>query len=361
MPKLYYLPDEQTVSAQESDTILDCSLAAGIPHISICGGNGRCSTCRVAVLEGVEDCQPRNPAEEAIARQLGWDDRVRLACQTRIGGGNLKLRRLTLDHEDLEVLDDQIKGRMKPHAVGQEKQIAILFADLRGFTTFSEALLPYDVIYILNRYFHCMGKVIARQGGMINNYMGDGLMALFGCDDQEQAAENSVRAALAMVEAMESFNLYLESMYQQRLKIGIGIHYGEVVIGSVGASSQSHQITAIGDAVNLASRIEAANKKLGTTLLISEAVYAAVQPAVTVSQRCAVEIPGKTGLYELYSVVGIREAAAIEVERVERSRRRWWMRLADFWRRTSRKRERSRRVPLRGSRSDRFWQWLLMR
>jgi adenylate cyclase len=347
MPKLYYLPDEQTVSAQESDTILDCSLAAGIPHISICGGNGRCSTCRVAVLEGVEHCQPRNQAEAAIAQQLGLDDRVRLACQTRVvGSGNIKLRRLTLDHEDLEVLDDQIKGRMKPHAVGQEKQIAILFADLRGFTPFAEALLPYDVIYILNRYFHLMGKVITQHGGMINNYMGDGLMALFGCDDQEQAAENSVRAALAMVEAMESFNLYLESMYQQRLKM-----------------------TAIGDAVNLASRIEAANKKLGTTLLVSGAVYAEVQPQVVVSQRCAVEIPGKTGLYELYSIVGISEAAVIAGERVERSRRRWWMRWADFWRSARRKSggtrrdplRASRRDPLRASRSDRFWQWLLTR
>jgi adenylate cyclase len=361
MPKLHYLPDEQTVSAQELDTILDTSLAAGIPHISICGGNGRCSTCRVAVLEGLEDCKPRSSAEQAIAKQLKLDDRIRLACQTRVtGNGTIKLRRLTLDHEDLEVLDDQIRGRMKPHAVGQEKRIAILFADLRGFTTFSEALLPYDVIYVLNRYFHHMGKVIEKHGGMINNYMGDGLMALFGCDDagddlgddSENAAERAVRSALEMVAAMESFNVYLESMYQQRLQIGIGIHYGEVVIGSVGASANSQQITAIGDAVNLASRIEAANKKLGTTLLISQAVFAEVESQVTVSQRHAVEIPGKTGLYDLYGIVGMSEA--VQVERVERSRRYWWTGWAELGQRLGRKLG-------RGSRRDRLWQWLMTR
>jgi adenylate cyclase len=121
MPNLYYLPDEQTVQAQALDTILDCSLAAGIPHISICGGNARCSTCRVSVLEGLEDCKPRNQAEQAIAKQLGLDDRIRLACQTRVtGSGKIKLRRLTLDHEDLEVLDEQIRGRIKPHALGEK-------------------------------------------------------------------------------------------------------------------------------------------------------------------------------------------------------------------------------------------------
>ncbi|NJR40289.1 MAG: adenylate/guanylate cyclase domain-containing protein [Leptolyngbyaceae cyanobacterium CSU_1_4] len=341
MPSLYYLPDERTVPADELDTILDCSLAAGIPHISICGGNARCSTCRVSVLEGLEDCQPRNHAEQAIAKQLGLDDRIRLGCQTRVtGNGTIKLRRLTLDHEDLEVIGEQIKGRIKPHALGEEKQIAILFADLRGFTTFSEALLPYDVIYVLNRYFYCMGKVIVNHGGMINNYMGDGLMALFGCDDSLKAAEHAVRAALDMVKAMEKFNLYLEAMYQQQLKIGIGIHYGEVVIGSVGASASSQKMTAIGDAVNLASRIEAANKTLGTTLLVSEAVYRELQNQIGVSQHSAVEIPGKTGHYHLYAVMGISEAAA-RVEPLRHSSLSRWMRLK--------------------VKGDRFWQWLWKR
>jgi adenylate cyclase len=326
MPNLYYLPDEQSVVADPSDTILDSSLAAGIPHISICGGHARCSTCRVAVLDGLDACTPRNASEQAIAQQLGLDDSIRLACQTQVRG-DIKLRRLTLDSEDLEVLDDQIKGRMKPHAVGQEKKIAILFADLRGFTTFSESLPPYDVIYVLNRYFHRMGKAIAQHGGMINNYMGDGCMALFGWDDSPHAAERSVRAALAMVEAMAGFNQYLDSMYHQRLEIGIGIHYGEVVLGSVGASTQSQQVTAIGDAVNLASRIEAANKKLGTSLLVSEAVYQEISAQVSVNRCCAVEIPGKTGQYTLYEITAINRVDVTEQPSRMVSRPTGWMKL----------------------------------
>jgi adenylate cyclase len=330
MPHLHYLPDEQTVQAQPTDTILDCSLEAGIPHVSICGGKARCSTCRVFVLEGLEGCSPRNASEQAIATQLGLEDRIRLACQTQVrGDGKILLRRLTLDREDLEVLDDQIKGRSKPEAIGHEQKIAILFADLRGFTTFAESLPAYDVIYILNRYFHRMGKIVDRHDGMINNYMGDGLMALFGWKDPAQAATRSVQAAVEMVVAMDSFNHYLESTYHKRLNIGIGIHYGEVVIGLVGAGG-SQQMTAIGDAVNLASRIEAANKKLGTTLLVSEAVYHEVQSQVEVNQRCAVDIPGKTGQYMLYEIQGIEAVDTFVQPLVILPRISWWMGLRKF-------------------------------
>jgi adenylate cyclase len=328
MLHLYYLPDEQAAQAHSSDTILDCSLNADIPHVSICGGKARCSTCRVFVLEGLEHCSPRNAAEQAIATQLGLEDRIRLACQTQVrGDGKMLLRRLTLDREDLEVLDDQIKGRAKPYAIGHEQKVAILFADLRGFTQFSESLPAYDVIYILNRYFHRMGKIVARHDGMINNYMGDGFMALFGWDDPARAAARSVRAAVEMVAAMESFNLYLESMYHQRLNIGVGIHYGEVVIGRVGASSSSQQMTAIGDAVNFASRIEAANKTLGTRLLVSEAVYHEVQHQVEVNPQCAIEIPGKTGRYRLYEIKGIELEAAVAQPLGMLPRLSGWMRL----------------------------------
>jgi adenylate cyclase len=139
---------------------------------------------------------------------------------------------------------------------------------------------------------------------MINNYMGDGLMALFGLKNSQQAAEQAVRAALEMIEAMEKFNPHLEMLYQQSLQIGIGIHYGSVVIGEVG-SPDNKRVTAIGDAVNLASRIEAANKLVGTTLLISESVYAQVRGQVIVNQSYRVQLPGKSGEYPLYEIAGI--------------------------------------------------------
>ncbi len=303
MPHIYYLPDEKRIEVDEGEFILETSLRFKIPHTHVCGGLGRCSTCRVLVVEGLENCGERSSAEKAISEQLHFNPAIRLACQTQVFD-DVTVRRLAIDSEDLEIINDEMKGKVVPNTIDQEKYIAILFADIRGFTTFSEKVLPYDVIYVLNRYFRKMGRVISRHDGMINNYMGDGLMALFGVKNSELAAEQAVRAAIEMLEAMEEFNPHLEMLYQQRLQIGIGIHYGSVVIGEVGASDNK-RVTAIGDAVNLASRIESANKLVGTNLLVSESVYAQVREQVIVNQSYSVQLPGKSGEYPLYEIVGI--------------------------------------------------------
>jgi adenylate cyclase len=308
MPQVYYLPDEQLVNAGQAYTLLDVSLAAEIPHTHICGGNARCSTCRVLILEGLEHCAPRNAAEQTLATQLRLQPEIRLACQTTlVGEGRITLRRLSLDMQDDELFYDQATNRIAPRSLGQEQQVAILFADIRGFTAFSEALLPYDVIYVLNRYFYQMEQVIDRQQGMITVYMGDGLMALFGLDDPTDAVEQAVRAGVEMLEALKLLNPSLEMLYQRRLRIGIGIHYGWVVVGTVGGRKYP-QMTAIGDAVNLASRIESANKRLGTTFLISDAAYQEVQEQV-IGDRCFdITIPGKSGQYCVYEVLGMTPA-----------------------------------------------------
>lgn len=303
MPYIHYLPDERCIEVDEGEFILEAALHYNIPHTHVCGKLARCSTCRVLVIEGLENCGERNSAERAISEQLHFAPAIRLACQTQVFD-DVTVRRLAIDGEDLNIINDEMKGKVVPNSIDQEKQIAILFADIRGFTTFSEKLLPYDVIYVLNRYFRTMGQVISSHDGMINNYMGDGLMALFGLKNSQEAAEQSVRAALEMIEAMEKFNPHLEMLYQQNLQIGIGIHYGRVVIGEVG-SPDNKRVTAIGDAVNLASRIEAANKLFGTTLLISESIYTQVKGQVIVNQSYQVQLPGKSGEYPLYEISGI--------------------------------------------------------
>ncbi len=312
MPTLHYLPDDRLIVVNDAETILESSLCAGIPHTHVCGGSARCSTCRVWVLEGLEYCAPRNDAEQTLARRLSFAPKMRLACQTQVSGdGKITLRRLALDMEDLELIHQQMTSKGGRAAIGEEKQIAILFADLRGFTNFSEALPAYDVIYVLNRYFDHMGKIVERHGGVISNYMGDGCMALFGVDDRDRAAERAVRAAVDMQNAMVSINTYLEDLYYRQLQIGIGVHFGQVVLGAVSAAN-SKQITAIGDAVNLASRIEAANKTVGTNLLISEDTYALVRNLVSINRRCQVKIPGKSGEYLLYEVTNITPSDEIE-------------------------------------------------
>lgn len=305
MLQIYYLPDQQLVEAGQAFTILDASLEAGIPHTHICGGNARCSTCRVLIMEGLEHCAPRTAAEQELADRLHFEPAVRLACQTEIvGAGKIALRRLSLDVDDWALFHDQASGRVTASFLGHEKKIAILFADIRGFTAFAEALLPYDVIYVLNRYFQLVGQVIERHHGMINVYMGDGLMALFGVEEPDRAVECAIRAGVEMLEAVEQLNPALEALYHRRLRIGIGIHYGHTVMGTIGDPKRPN-MTAIGDAVNLASRIEAANKLLGTTFLISEETYKQAVSYVIVNRSFQVELPGKSGEYCLYEVVGV--------------------------------------------------------
>jgi adenylate cyclase len=302
--EIFYLPDQRLVETDQASTLLEASLAAGIPHTHVCGGNARCSTCRVMILAGQEHCAPRTDAEQTLAEQLGFAPTMRLACQTAIANdGQITLRRLSLDGDDTATLFDQASGKTCPRMMGQEQKLAILFADIRGFTSFSEAVLPYDVIYVLNRYFQRVIPVINRHRGVVNVYMGDGFMALFGVDNPHRAAERAIRAGVEMLQTVDELNPFLETLYGQRLRIGIGIHYGDTVIGTIG-DPKKPTMTAIGDAVNLASRIEAANKNLETQLLISEAAYREAGNQVIVNQCFQVEIPGKTGTYNLYEVTG---------------------------------------------------------
>ncbi|WP_293351710.1 MULTISPECIES: adenylate/guanylate cyclase domain-containing protein [unclassified Microcoleus] len=314
MPQIHYLPDDRAIEIDDDDIILEASLRAGIPHTHACGGSARCSTCRVLIVEGLEFCSPRNSAEDELANKLRLDPEIRLACQTQVAGGKVILRRLAIDSEDLETFNDEIAGNFISAPVGQEKKIAILFADIRGFTAFAESLLPYDVIYILNRYFQKMGYAINRNGGMINNYMGDGFMALFGLENSEKAAEQAVRAGVEMLEELDKLNPYFETLYHHRLRIGIGIHCGLAVVGNLGAQ-KNQTVTAIGDAVNFASRIEAANKQVGTSLLISEETYEEVKELAIVNQCVSVKIPGKSGEYPLYEVVGM-PPLPVEIEEI---------------------------------------------
>src|SRR5205823_2021560 len=151
---------------------------AGIPHAHACGGQARCSTCRVQVVDGLDGCAPRTEKERALAIRLRFAPEVRLACQTTVSA-DVRIRRLVLDQTDVELVDQsEAHGASEP--IGEERSLAIMFADIRGFTPFAEPLLAYDVVHALNRYYDEVGRVIAEHHGQIDNYMGDGLLAVFG-------------------------------------------------------------------------------------------------------------------------------------------------------------------------------------
>ena len=292
---------EKTVEVDDPDlTLLEIAREAGIPHASACGGNGRCSTCRVMILEHPEHLDPRNAVETRLARAKGFEDNIRLACQTTITG-DVKLRRLVIDEEDLQLAQDGT-----PQTTGKDRQLAILFSDIRNFTPFAESHLPYDVIHILGRYFRKVGEPVIRHGGYIDKYMGDGIMAIFGLEraTAAEACLDAVAAGLGMQESLHELNAYISKQFDTTFRMGIGVHVGSVIIGEMG-HPQKMQFTAIGDTVNIASRIESATKQLGVGLLVSAEVRALLGDAARYGRAEHENLKGKCGEHLLSEVVGL--------------------------------------------------------
>ena len=313
MPIVTFLPDQKQVEVGDGETLLDASLRSGMPHACACGGTARCTTCRVWVLNGEENCAPRTADEQKWAESLKFDSRIRLACQTTING-DVTLRRLVLNDVDLEVANRM--NREDVAMEGHERNVAIMFSDIRGFTSFSENLPPYDVLFVLNRYFLQLGQVIEQHGGQINNYMGDGMIALFGVDGDENPVLEAVRAGMSILGSMTELMQYLMANYDRILDIGIGIHYGPVIMGSMGYG-ESRRVSTIDDAVNFASRIESANKAAGTRLLISDEAYRVVRDEVEVGGQFELDLKGKSGQPRLYEISGLRQETAETARNLE--------------------------------------------
>jgi adenylate cyclase len=247
-------------------TLLEASRSARLPHASACGGRARCSTCRVRI-GGDPTLQPAPSAtEQQVLNRIGAGANVRLACQLR-PRHDLTVTRLVpvAINTDSIAANDSARG-------GQEREIAILFADLRGFTRIAERKLPYDVVYILNRYFEAVGSAIADAGGIANQYTGDGVMSLFGVNtDDATACRQAIVAAGDMIARIESLSEMLGSELDTPLRIGIGIHMGPVVVGEMGYAGTRY-LTAVGDTVNTTSRLEALTKEYQCELIVSKRV-----------------------------------------------------------------------------------------
>jgi adenylate cyclase len=271
------------VNPQKS--VLELALENNVNLANLCKGNARCSTCRIVVLEG--DLPPRNDVEQKLADKLNFPDYIRLSCQ------------LPAESEMLvrPVIGDEIDRKLlKQSNSTEEKKLAVLFSDIRSFTTFSERHLPYDIVHILNRYFLSMGDAIHEYHGRIDKYMGDGIMAIFGLDGDENPAVLAYKSALQMQENLKEFNQYLKDKFNEEFSIGIGIHYGTLVVGNLG-HPDAVSYTAIGDTVNIAARVESATKGL-SSLLVSEEVYYALD--IDDWNSIEMELKGKTLPLRLY-------------------------------------------------------------
>jgi adenylate cyclase len=257
-------PGGRGVTVPIGFSVLEASRYAGLPHASVCGGRGRCSTCRVRIARGVDTLPAASEAERRVLRRIGAPPDVRLACQLRPARETAVV--------PLLAARDALGPQVGLERQGVEQEVAVLFADLRGFTRMAERRLPYDVVYLLNRYFQAVGSAIERAGGIANQFTGDGAMALFGVErGPETGCREALAAAAAMIAGLDALSRELSGELVEPLRLGIGIHVGHAVVGRMGYGDSTY-FTAVGDTVHVAARLEQATKDFDCELVVSEAV-----------------------------------------------------------------------------------------
>ena len=244
-------------------TVLETLRANGIPHASVCGGRARCTTCRVLVTKGLEQLPEPNGLEAKALARIGATSGMRLACQIH---PTADIAIMPLMPADAGAVDGTIRGGLE----GRERLITILFTDLRASTCLAEGKLPYDVLFILNQFFYEMTQALAASNGHYSQFTGDGLMALYGLDaaDPKTGSTEAVRGAQQMLERLDQLNYRLRGDLREPLRIGIGIHHSEAIVGAMGPP-RSQVITAIGDAVNTCARLESLTKEYQCAVVIS--------------------------------------------------------------------------------------------
>ncbi|HEY0823463.1 MAG TPA: adenylate/guanylate cyclase domain-containing protein [Ramlibacter sp.] len=254
---------ERTVEVPRGWSVLEASRDNGIPHLSVCGGRARCSTCRIHVEETAAELPPPSADEQRTLARIGALPGVRLACQLR-PQADVRVRPL------LSVATGT--RAFEPLGSAMEREVVVLFADLRRWTGLSEDQLPFDLVYVLDRYFEAVGDAVREAGGIPNQFIGDSVMALFGIDtDLPTAARQALAAAARIEQRMEALNDTLVHEFGRRLDFGIGIHAGMAAVGTVGYR-ETRTLTAVGDAVNTASRLQELTKQFGARLVVSEDV-----------------------------------------------------------------------------------------
>ena len=297
---IHLFKEQQEVNCTENSSILDATLAAHINHAHACGGKAKCSTCRVSIMAGIENCNPRNKAEQKMADRLNFPADIRLACQTNIKG-NISIRKMVSDKLDMDIISEQFSKDSK-FAIGSQQKLTIVFTDIVNFTPLAEKFPPYDIVHVLNRYYRIMNVIIQDNNGFISDLAGDGILAVFGKDKK---SNNSVMDAIHAIEEMNKkldlFNKYLDENFNLQFGIRAGVHYGDVILGPFDTGVMK-KLAVIGDNVNFASRIESANKEFGTKLLLSEEAYQEVNNKYPKYNMFETTLKGKTGQYKLYEI-----------------------------------------------------------
>jgi adenylate cyclase len=277
-------------------TVLETLRANGISHAAVCGGRARCTTCRIRVTDGLTALPEPAGLEATALSRIGANEGIRLACQLRPTSDISVLPLLTADAS-------ATYGLIRAGSEGSERQVTVMFIDLRGSTTLGEARMPYDVLYILNQFFDEMSKALATTGGHYSNFTGDGLMAIYGLDtaDPKTSAAQALRGAREVLLRLDKVNLRLKSDLKEPLRIGVGLHFGEAIVGAMGPPG-SQIITGIGDTVNTTARLEGLTKDYACSLILSQAAAQAAGLKLDGHQLHHATVKGRTGSIAFYAL-----------------------------------------------------------
>ena len=289
---------DRSVMITADQTILDASLAAGIPHYHACGGQGQCTTCRVLIRTGHEFLSAFSKRELWLRKSIPFGPNIRLACQTYVTGP-VSLHRMIRDEEDMAMyLAESQQEDLQ--STGHEQELALFFLDIRNFTPFMERYLAFDVIHIVRRLFVLFRKAIEKWKGQIIETAGDGFYAVFGFDTTvQEAANQAFAAATEILSDLQAFNRnYAEKHFYHHFQAGIGLHTGKVVVGNIGIGVNNN-LTVMGLPVNVASRIQSATKTLNNSLLVSKEFYQLLEPKPDCHQA-EITLKGLTDKYQLF-------------------------------------------------------------
>jgi adenylate cyclase len=258
----------RTVRVPKGLSVLEASLRNNVPHASVCGGRARCSTCRIRVIGDCTSLPQPSQREAFVLNRVGAgsDPAIRLACQLR-PEADLSFFQIFLPQITAATLRTS-----SPARIGEERYLVSMFVDMRGSTRLAENRLPFDTVFIVNRFLGAVSKAVIECGGQPNQFVGDGQLALFGLNCSPQTACRQALQAAAMIAAnVDELNQFLSHDLREPIRFGIGIHGGEVIIGDIGY--RDHMVfTALGDAVNVAARLQDMTKSLACETILSEEV-----------------------------------------------------------------------------------------
>jgi adenylate cyclase len=283
-------PGGRVVTVGRGFSVLEASRWAGIPHTAVCGGRGRCSTCRVEITAGGESLPPPGADEARLLARIGAPESVRLACQIR-------------PTDDISVIplvaggstDAAAANTASPGVVRRETVVAALFVDLRQSTRLADDRLPYDALFIVERYIKMVAASVRANRGRVTNIAGDGVMSVFGFEGSaRKAATDGLRAARDIMEGMAVLNATLGHELKRPLRIGIGLHAGVAVVAGDWRGGIDG-MPFLGDTGNVAARLEAETKRLDAAMVVSKEVLDLLEFGGTQVDVIQVALPGKTG------------------------------------------------------------------